>query len=155
MLMENFSISSLLNPQNRRLFKLNIHAESGVESFVVENFSGNEGLSRLYQFNLALLSDTANVKLKSLIGCPATLEIELANGAVRYINGYINRFSSQGSDGGYVRYAAILSPWLWMLTCRFDSRIFQGKTVEDVVSEVFAGFGTLPKYEFRLSKALK
>ncbi|CAI3803474.1 Actin cross-linking toxin VgrG1 [Pseudomonas sp. MM223] len=155
MLMENFSIASLLNPQNRRLFKLNTFAAAGEDSFLLESFSGSEGLSRLYQFDLALLSDTANVKLKALIGRPATLEIELADGAVRHVNGYINRFSSQGSDGGYVRYAAVLSPWLWMLTCRFDSRIFQNKTVEDVVSEVFAGFGTLPKYEFRLSKALK
>lgn len=42
-----------------------------------------------------------------------------------------------------------------MLTCRFDSRIFQDKTVQDVVSEVFAGFGSLAKYEFRLNKSLK
>lgn len=112
-------------------------------------------MSKLYEFDLALLSHQSDVKLKSLIGSPATVEIELADGSYRHVNGYINRFSTQGSDGGYVRYAAVLGPWLWMLTCRFDTRIFQEKTVQDVVSEVFAGFGSLAKYEFRLSKPLK
>ena len=102
-----------------------------------------------------MLSQQSDVKLKSLIGSQATIEIELSNGSFRYINGYVQRFSTQGSDGGYVRYAAVLGPWLWMLTCRFDTRIFQEKSVQAVVSEVFAGFGTLAKYEFRVSKSLK
>ncbi|TCP79928.1 type VI secretion system secreted protein VgrG [Pseudomonas putida] len=146
---------SLLSPQNRRLFKLNTFAQNSEEDLLLEHFSGSEGLSRLYQLDLALLSQRSDVKLKSLIGRLATVEIELADGNFRYINGYINRFSTQGSDGGYVRYSALLGPWLWMLTCRFDSRIFQDKTVQDVVSEVFAGFGSLAKYEFRLNKSLK
>ncbi len=42
-----------------------------------------------------------------------------------------------------------------MLTCRLESRIFQGKTVQDLVGEVFASFGSLAKCEFRLNKSLK
>ncbi len=146
---------SQLSPQNRRLFKLNTFAQGSEQDLLLEHFSGSEGLSQLYQMDLALLSQRSDVKLKSLIGKLATVEIELSDGSFRYINGYINRFSTQGSDGGFVRYSALLGPWLWMLTCRFDSRIFQDKTVQSVVSEVFAGFGSLAKYEFRLSKPLK
>ncbi len=40
-----------------------------------------------------------------------------------------------------------------MLTCRLDSRIFQGKMVQDLVGEVFAGFGSLAKYDFSLNKS--
>lgn len=148
-------VLSMLSPQNKRLFKLNTFAQAGDEDLMLEHFSGTEGLSRLFQMDLALLSQRTDVKLKSLIGRPATVEIELADGSTRYINGYINRFSSRGSDGGIVRYSAVLAPWLWMLTCRFDSRIFQSKTVQDVVTEVFGEFGALPKFEFRLSKPLK
>ena len=145
----------MLAPQNRRLFKLNILTQTANDEFLLEHFSGTEELSKLYEFDLALLSQQSDVKLKSLIGSQATIEIELSNGSFRYINGYVQRFSTQGSDGGYVRYAAVLGPWLWMLTCRFDTRIFQEKSVQAVVSEVFAGFGTLAKYEFRVSKSLK
>ncbi|MDQ7966287.1 type VI secretion system tip protein TssI/VgrG [Pseudomonas plecoglossicida] len=148
-------VLSMLAPQNRRLFKLNILTQTANDEFLLEHFSGTEELSKLYEFDLALLSQQSDVKLKSLIGSQATIEIELSNGSFRYINGYVQRFSTQGSDGGYVCYAAVLGPWLWMLTCRFDTRIFQEKSVQAVVSEVFAGFGTLAKYEFRVSKSLK
>lgn len=148
-------VLSMLAPQNRRLFKLNILTQTANDEFLLEHFSGTEELSKLYEFDLALLSQQSDVKLKSLIGSQATVEIELSNGSFRHINGYVQRFSTQGSDGGYVRYAAVLGPWLWMLTCRFDTRIFQEKSVQAVVSEVFAGFGTLAKYEFRVSKPLK
>ncbi|MBI6666088.1 type IV secretion protein Rhs [Pseudomonas syringae] len=146
---------SMLSPQNKRLFKLNTFASGGDEEMLLEHFSGSESLSRLFELNLALLSQRSDVKLKSLIGRPATVEIELADGSIRYINGYVNRFSTQGSDGGLSRYSAVLGPWLWMLTCRFDTRTFQDKTVQDVLTEVFGSYGAFPKYEFRLSKSLK
>ena len=146
---------AMMSPQNKRLFKLNTFAQPGDEELLLEYFSGAEALSKPFQFDLGLLSHRADVKLKSLIGRLATVEIELADGSTRYLNGYINRFSSKGSDGGVIRYGAVLGPWLWMLTCRFDSRIFQDKTVQDVLVDVFGNFGTLPKFEFRLSKTLK
>jgi len=68
---------SLLSPQNRRLFKLNTFAQNSEEDLLLEHFSGSEGLSRLYQLDLALLSQRIDVKLKSLIGRLATVEIEL------------------------------------------------------------------------------
>ncbi|WP_133752981.1 type VI secretion system tip protein TssI/VgrG [Pseudomonas sp. LP_7_YM] len=145
----------MLSPQNRRLFKLNTFGSGDEGDMLLEHFSGSEGLSRLFELELALLSQKPDVKLKSFIGRRATIEIELADGSIRYVNGYINRLSSQGSDGGMSRYSAVLGPWLWMLTCRFDTRIFQDKTVEDVAREVFHSYGAMPKFEFRLSKTLK
>ncbi len=153
MLMEQ--LSSLLNSQNRRFFKFTTSAAAPGEELLLEHFFGNEALSKPFNFELSLLSQTPDLELKSLMGRWATVEIELADGATRYLNGYINRFATQGSDGGISRYSAILGPWLWMLGRRFDSRIFQDKTVEEVVVEVFSGFGALPKYEFRLQKPLK
>ncbi|WP_414929602.1 contractile injection system protein, VgrG/Pvc8 family, partial [Pseudomonas sp. IT-P74] len=84
-----------------------------------------------------------------------SLEIELACGEARYIHGYISRFSLQNSDGGLAYYSATLSPWLWMLSRRFDSRIFQEQTVEDILRTVFAHYGVLPGFEFRLEQPLK
>lgn len=80
-------VLSMLAPQNRRLFKLNLLSHSANDEFLLEHFSGNEALSKLYEFDLALLSHQSDVKLKSLIGAPATVEIELADGsfiAARY-----------------------------------------------------------------------
>ncbi|MEW5700582.1 contractile injection system protein, VgrG/Pvc8 family, partial [Pseudomonas synxantha] len=123
--------SSLFSVQNRRLIKLTTPAINEQE-LLLESFSGSEALSALFSFELTLLSQDARLELKSLIGQPAQLEIELATGEPRYIHGFISRFSLQDSDNGLARYTATLSPWLWMLSRRQDSRVFQEQTVEAI-----------------------
>lgn len=152
MLMED--ITALFDPQHRRLIKLTTPLPHDQE-LLVDTFAGNEGLSTLFSYELSLISQDAHIELKSLIGKPALLEIELVEGGTRLIHGYINDFASSGSDGGLAYYSATLAPWLWMLSRRFDSRIFQEQTVEQVLTQVFAGYGTLPSFQFDLTRPLK
>lgn len=49
-------VLSMLAPQDRRLFKLNILAQTAKDEFMLEHFSGTEELSKLYEFDLASLS---------------------------------------------------------------------------------------------------
>ncbi|MDZ3990758.1 type VI secretion system Vgr family protein [Pseudomonas sp. Teo4] len=146
--------TKIFAPQNRRLIKLTTPIRDD-QALLLEHFSGNEGLSRLFSFELSLISQDARLELKSLIGQPACLDIELADGGVRHIHGLITRFNLLGSDGGLARYSATLSPWLWMLKRRFDSRIFQEQTIEAVIRTVFEHYGGLGTFEFRLLKPLK
>ncbi|KPY05507.1 Rhs element Vgr protein [Pseudomonas coronafaciens pv. oryzae] len=147
-------LTALFAPQNRRLIKLTTVARNEQE-LLLEKFTGTEGLSELFSFELSMISRDAGLQLKSQIGQPAQLAIELATGEARYINGYISTFSLQSSDGGLARYSATLSPWLWMLSRRIDSRIFQEQTIEEVIRTVFAAYGALPDFEFQLSQPLK
>ncbi|MGE7990094.1 type VI secretion system tip protein TssI/VgrG [Pseudomonas sp. NPDC089554] len=147
-------LTKLFTAQNRRLIKLTTPLQDD-QALLLEHFSGNEGLSTLFKFELALISQDAGLELKSLMGQPARLDIELADGDVRYIHGHITQFNLLGSDGGLARYSATLSPWLWMLTRRVDSRIFQEQTVETVIRTVFEHYGGLGTFEFRLFKPLK
>lgn len=48
-------VLSMLAPQNRRLFKLHLLSHSASDEFLLEHFSGNEALSKLYEFDLALI----------------------------------------------------------------------------------------------------
>ncbi|MNK88899.1 Phage-related baseplate assembly protein [compost metagenome] len=147
-------LTKIFSPQNRRLIRFTSPIE-GPQALLLERFSGCEGLSTLFSFELSLISQDARLELKSLIGQPASLDIELASGASRYIHGFISRFSLQKSDGGLACYSATLSPWLWMLSRRFDSRIFQDQTSEDILRTVFAHYGVLPMFDFRLEQPLK
>jgi type VI secretion system secreted protein VgrG len=146
--------ATLFAPQHRRLIKLTT-AMSDDQELLLESFSGTEGLSALFSFDLKLLSEDADIRLKSLIGQAALLEIELAEGGVRPIHGYISQFGLQGSDGGLVRYRAVLRPWLSMLSHRMDSRIFQEQTIESVIRTVFSSYGTLADFKFHLDAPLK
>ncbi|MEE4816121.1 type VI secretion system tip protein VgrG [Pseudomonas alliivorans] len=147
-------LSSLLTPQNRRLFKLTM-ALSGGQELLLESFVGQEGLSIDFGFQLELISEDPSVKLKSAIGQPATIEIELATGGSRYINGHVLSFGNNGSDGGMSRYSAYVGSWLSLLEQRYDSQIYQDLTVEQVVSKVFSRYDGIAKYEFRVNRTLK
>jgi type VI secretion system secreted protein VgrG len=147
-------LSSLFTAQNRRLFKLTM-ALSGGQQLLLESFVGQEGLSSDFGFQLGLISDDAGVKLKTAIGQPATIEIDLATGGSRYINGHVFGFGANGSDGGMSNYSAYIGSWLGFLEQRFDSQIYQDQTVEQVLTKVFSRYEGLAKYEFRVNRALK
>jgi type VI secretion system secreted protein VgrG len=45
-----------------------------------------------------------------------------------------------GSDGGLARYRLVMAPWLAALQLRRDSFVFQDKTVQQILDEVFADY---------------
>lgn len=126
-----------LAPQHRRLFKF-LHPAKPAAGLLLERFKGSDGMSQAFAYELMLISDNAQLPLKSMIGQQVSIEIELADAAPRFINGYLTRFASLGSDGALNRYSATLKPWLSLLEHRIDTRIFQDCTVEEVLREVFA-----------------
>ncbi|MFJ3468107.1 type VI secretion system tip protein TssI/VgrG [Pseudomonas sp. NPDC090201] len=150
----SMDLAALLSPQNRRLFKFN-NLANPEQQLLIESFKGREGLSQAYSFELLLVCEDSGVELKSMMGQLVTIEIELATGAPRYLAGYLTRFASIGSDGGMARYTATLNPWFSMLKNRFDTRVFQGNTVEEVVTQVFALCPAFSRHEFRLTRPQK
>jgi type VI secretion system secreted protein VgrG len=150
----SMDLAASLSPQNRRLFKFK-NLANPEQQLLIESFKGREGLSQAYSFELLLVCEDSGVELKSMMGQLVTIEIELATGSPRYLAGYLTRFASIGSDGGMARYTATLNPWFSMLKNRFDTRIFQGNTVEEVVTQVFALCPAFSRHEFRLTKPQK
>ena len=119
------------------------------------SFSGREAISELFNFQVNLISQDARIELKKLIGKKVTLGIALADGSTRYISAHVADFVHTGADEGIANYTAQLVPWIWILSRRRDSRIFQDKTTEQIIKEVFEYYLTLAEHEFRLSKPLK
>lgn len=145
----SMDLTELFSPQHQRLIKIRT-VLNGTQELLLDSFSGREALSELFSFELKLLAQDAHIELKSLIATPAQLHIALVDGDVRHLDGLITRFTLEGSDGGLATYSATLSPWLWLLSLRQDSRIFQERTVEDIVIAVFAHYREWARFEFRL-----
>jgi len=142
------------SPQHHRLFKFHTLADPE-QQLMLESFHGFDGLSQAFSYELLLISDQPQMQLKSMIGQQVNLEIELADAPARFINGYLTRFASLGSDGALDRYSATLSPWLTLLQQRTDTRIFQRCTVEEVLNEVFALYPAYAAHTFHLSRPQK
>ncbi|UVH57214.1 type VI secretion system tip protein VgrG [Variovorax paradoxus] len=120
------------------------HTPLAPDQLLFRSMHGNEGLSELFEFEVDLLSPNTSVDMKAVLGKPLTLEIVTIDGAPRYLNGQITRFTMIGreeSSSRYVVYRASVRPWLWYLTRTSDCKIFQNKSVVDILDEVLGEYG--------------
>jgi type VI secretion system secreted protein VgrG len=122
----------------------------GKDVLLLQGFTGREGISRLFSFQLDLLSTKESLDFKKIIGQNVTITIELAGGKQRYINGYVSRFAQSGSAKDATRYQMEVAPYLWFLTRIADCRIFQDKTIPQIIEDVFKRRG-LTHYKLSLT----
>ena len=113
----------------------------GADVLVFRRMTATEQLGRLSEFNLELLSENAQIKMEDILGKTMTVRLQLPSNKTRYFNGYVSRFCQTENVGRYASYQATLHPWLWFLTRTADCRIFQNKTVRDIIKSVFREHG--------------
>jgi type VI secretion system secreted protein VgrG len=118
---------------------------SGPEAFVFERLHAHEELGRPYLYNLHVLSSSRSISLSSLLGMVVSVHVETAPGVERHFGGHVTRAVALGGEGRSARYRLELRPWLSMLQHRAICRIWQEKTVLDVLKDVAskAGFSFL------------
>lgn len=103
---------------------------------------GSDELGRLFEFRIEALADSHSLSLKDMLGKPVTVRIEQQDLSTRYLNGIVARASLAGRRAErYYGYELIVRPWLWLATRRSDCRIFQNKTVPEIVQEVLSTYG--------------
>ncbi len=113
----------------------------GKDCLLLEGFTGHEALSRLFSFQLELLSEKSSISFQDIVGQNVTITVALADGSQRYFNGFVSRFAQSRQDDRFTYYQAEVVPWLWFLTRTADCRIFQNMTVPDIISKVFKDRG--------------
>jgi type VI secretion system secreted protein VgrG len=101
------------------------------------SMSGREEMSRLFTYEVDLLSEDDSLDLLAPLGQPATVALERTDATVREFNGYVTQFALVGEHGNYARYRAIMRPWLWFLGQGQQSRVFQPDTVPNIVQALF------------------
>ncbi|HEX9172394.1 MAG TPA: type VI secretion system tip protein TssI/VgrG, partial [Telluria sp.] len=131
--------------QDTRL--LRITTPLGPDKILVECVRGEESLSRGYRFEVSVLSTDAHIALRALIGQPALLELLTAAPGMplRPFHGHITCAQLVGANGGFARYILTIEPWSAFMAFGRDSRVFQDKTVFDILDAVFQGWQGLGK----------
>jgi type VI secretion system secreted protein VgrG len=125
--------------QNDRL--ITIETPLGKDKLLVKSISGSEGVSQLFHFQLELLSVDASIQADAIVGKSVTIGLQLSDGKYRYFNGLVNRFGQGEKDNRFSHYQAQVIPWFWLLTRTADCRIFQKKTVPDIITKIFGEYG--------------
>lgn len=111
-----------------------------VSEFQVIRFRGTEGLNQLYRFEIEMAADTATVSFDDIVGKAAVLSIFTSQGE-RWFHGIVARFEMTGETHDQIYFRAELVPALWLLTHRYNSRIFQNKNVKEIITEVLTDAG--------------
>ncbi len=125
----------------------------GEDKFIVYRISGQERLGQLFTYELDLYSKDGIIKPADLLGQRATVRIDRNPGDARFCDGYISRVQQFEPHLDWNRFRITLVPWLWFLTRTSDCRIFQNKTVPEIVKEVFKNqnYMKVQKFEEHLS----
>src|SRR5262245_44981343 len=118
----------------------------GPEALLITALSGTEGISTLFTFQAELLGRDERADFDAIVGKSVTIAIAGAHGD-RYLNGIVSRFTQSGTVGRHASYTAEIVPWPWFLTRTTDCRIFQKKSVPEIVQQLFGEYGLT---EFRL-----
>jgi type VI secretion system secreted protein VgrG len=121
---------------------LKVTTPLGANAFVLTNFSAREGLSQPFQYYLEMVaSNDTEVKFEKLLGQKVTVEIAVQQQS-RFFNGIVSRVSQGTRDGTVTIYRAEVVPQLWLLTRKWQSRIFQRLNVPDILKKVLTGIDT-------------
>jgi type VI secretion system secreted protein VgrG len=122
--------------QGERL--LSLTTPLGPDVLLLTCFSGGEGLSRLFTYQLDLISENPNIKPADIVGKNVTWEVDYIGGEARYFNGYVSNFTGSGTRQDKMRvYHAEVVPWLWFLSRTADCKIFQNRTAPQIIQMVF------------------
>ena len=135
--------------QERR--RLRIDTVLGQDHVLLVSLRGSDSISSHFTYDLELASTDHAIQAGDMLGTPATFRLDDGTDHHATINGIVSRFAASGRDmRGFSLYRIRVVPSLWFLTRTSDCRIFQEKTVRDIVDTLLAEYG-IQHREWRLN----
>ncbi len=121
---------------------LHLSTPLGADVLLLSSFSGTETMSRLFSYQLKMLSAKDALEAKDIVGKNITWHIQFKDAEPRFFNGFVSRFAAGGVSPRHMRsYRAEVVPWLWFLTRTANCRIFQKKSAPEIIKTVFDDLG--------------
>jgi len=120
--------------------------EKGV--MLVNQLAAEEQVSGLYKLEVDVLIGDRPLEFKDVLGQPVTIELGEQPDVYREFSGIVSRVVDLPDSAGSVRHRLEIVPWLWLLTLKTNCRIFQEKTVPEIVEQVL-GELAVADFEFR------
>ena len=126
--------------QERR--RLRIDTVLGQDHVLLVSLKGHDSISGYFTYDLELASTDHVIQPDDLLGTLATFQLDASSDLNQTVNGIVSRFASVGRDvRGFSLYRIRIVPSLWLLTRTSDCRVFQNKTVREIVDTVLADYG--------------
>lgn len=115
-----------------------------IEGLLFWKLTGHEAMSEMFELNLTLLGTDARLNRSKLLGKAVTVIIPTQNApGPRYFNGKITRVAVSAielSGSRYAAYKLTVEPDLWPMKLDRNLRIFQGKTVPQIINTLLSEY---------------
>jgi type VI secretion system secreted protein VgrG len=125
-----------IDQQNRPLI---LSTALGENRLAARRLTANEGLSELFDFRIDAVSDEADLDFGGALG--QTVSLKMTGVGERFFNGVLAEARWVGVTGDLHSYQLSVKPWLWLLTCAADCRVFSSQAVPDIIQKVFKDRG--------------
>ncbi|ENM5836436.1 type VI secretion system tip protein VgrG [Vibrio mimicus] len=133
------------------------------ETFVVTGYQGKESLSDSrfdvsqacygFRYNIELASRQPSITAQQVVDKTAQLVMKCNGEPVQFVNGIVRQFSQGDIGHHHTSYSLVLVPALERLSLRHNSRIFQFKTVQDIISQILQEMSVVD-FSFALKRTL-
>jgi len=134
-----------------RLYALSLEddgPELGSGGLLVEAFAARDSLQGVGVRDVIALSTRADIDIAALLGKTAGLEVSLAAGTRTTFAGEISEMALLGSEGGFARYRLRLQHWIWRLAHVRNLRVWQDRSVTDIIDEVFGAHAPAARWRW-------
>jgi len=109
----------------------------GPDVLLLMGFSGHEGISQLFGFELELAAeDQSKVVFDKLLGHKVTVNLTVPGGQKKHFSGICTSLTQGMRRIDHTIYQMEVSPHLWLLTRRSRSRIFQNVSIPEIFKSV-------------------
>lgn len=119
-------------------------------TFHVVRFTGEEGLSELYRFEIVLYAGDKDVDFEKALTNTATFTILRQQGNIPF-HGILERFEQLSHSGPYSFYRAVLVPKAWWLTQTTHNQIFLNQNNQQFLTAVLKDGGLSPGIDFKIT----
>ncbi|MFW5837175.1 MAG: contractile injection system protein, VgrG/Pvc8 family, partial [Desulfovibrionaceae bacterium] len=124
------------------------------DTFHLVRFKGTEGVSRIFRFEITLVSTEADIDADEMVAQPATLTAKSTKGS-HGRSGVLASFQQLHKMDRFVFYKAVMVPRLWWLTLTNNHQIFLNKSLKDIFPEILkqAGLSQGVDFDLRLQQS--
>ena len=118
-----------------------------VEGLYFRSLSGVEEVSRLFEYQVVVITEDSALDLSGLLGKPAAVSVEVAEDQLRWFHGIVSAAAFHGIEGRHFAYRLTLRPFLWLYTRHAILRFYEDKDVKEILQDALAFFSSNIDYQ--------
>ena len=134
-------MASPLANRSAVLERVVVDCSLGSDAFKARSFQYRESLGQPFSGILEAQSQNANIDFGQLLGKPLTVATTLPGGGQQHHSGLVRRVRQTGFEGNLAIYRLEIVPWIACLELGSNCRIFQNKSVVEILEQVFGDLG--------------